>query len=124
MSTVRQIIHAESNNVLIPRARWCDSFAAKLRGFTFRRRVAPNEGLVLVEERDNRVSTAIHMLFVFCRLGVVWVNGKGAIVDTTLAKPWRLSYVPQAPARYVVEGHPHILQQLNVGDHLRFLEIA
>jgi hypothetical protein len=35
MST-RQIIHVESGKVLIPQAKWCDSFGSKLRGFIFR----------------------------------------------------------------------------------------
>ena len=61
----RQIFHVESGDILIPAAKWCDSFGSKLRGFTFRRELGPQAGLVLVEAKDNRVNTAIHMLFVF-----------------------------------------------------------
>lgn len=117
----RKIIHVESGQVLIPQAKWCDSFATKLRGFTFRRRLEPQEGLVLVETADSRVSTAIHMLFVFCALGVVWVNDAGKVVGTIVAKPWRLSYVPPAPARYVIEGQPDLVNQVQVGDRIEFL---
>ena len=106
--------------VLIPRARWCDGFASKLRGFTFRRQLANDEGLVLVEKEDSRLNTAIHMLFVFCPLGVVWVNNAGRVVDKALARPWRLAYRPQDPARYVIEGHPAILDYVNIGDHIYF----
>ncbi|MDX1662601.1 MAG: DUF192 domain-containing protein [Candidatus Promineifilaceae bacterium] len=105
---------------MIARARWCDDFSSKLRGFTFRRALTSEEGLVLVEERESRLATAIHMLFVFFDLGVIWVNGDGRVVDKALARPWRLSYVPQAPARYVIEGPPALLKQVAVGDHLSF----
>jgi uncharacterized membrane protein (UPF0127 family) len=121
MTTTKQIKHVESNQILLPQAKWCDSFGAKLRGFTFRQALAEDDGLVLVEKSDNRLNTAIHMLFVYFALGVIWVNNAGEVVDTTVAKPWQLAYVPQAPARYVIEGHPTRLQGVKVGDHIEFL---
>lgn len=120
MGEYRRVVHAESGRVLVERARWCDGFASKLRGFLFRRTLDEGEGLVLVEGRDSRVSTAIHMLFVFLDLGVVWVDGGGEVVDTVRARPWRLSYAPRAPARYVIETHPDVLRNVAVGDHVRF----
>ena len=123
MDHYRRIVHVESGRVLVEKARWCDGFASKLRGFLFRRALANGEGLVLVERRDSRMSTAIHMLFVFLDLGVIWVNGEGEIVDTVQAQPWRLSYAPQAPARFVIEAHPDVLHQVAVGDHVRFEEL-
>ncbi len=116
----RQIIHVESGGTLIPQARWCDGFGSKLRGFTFRRQLAADDGLVLVEKSDSKMSTSIHMFFVFFDLGVIWVNDAGEVVGTVLAKPWRLSYVPPKPARYVIEGHPAILDKVQVGDHIQF----
>lgn len=124
MATYRRIQHVESGQILVPRARWCDTFGAKLRGFTFRRELAPGEGLVLVEDKESRLNTSIHMLFVNFALGVIWVNEEGAVVDTVLARPWRLSYLPRAAARYVVEAHPNVLQQVKSGEHIRFLEIT
>ena len=122
MSTYRNIVHEESGRTLVENALWCNSFATKLRGFTFRRTWKKGVGLVLVEKSDSRVSTAIHMLFVFFDLGVLWVNDAGEIVDKTVARPWRLSYVPQAPARYVIEAHPDIITQVSVGDKIAFSE--
>jgi uncharacterized membrane protein (UPF0127 family) len=120
MISFRRIVHAASGETVIPRARWCNTFMTKLRGFTFRRQLPHGDGLVLVEGKESRVNTSIHMLFVFFDLGVIWVDAAGRVVDKTLAQPWRLSYVPQAPARYVIEGHPDILKQVAVGDKLEF----
>lgn len=122
MSTYRKIIHQESGRTLVEQALWCNTFLTKLRGFTFRRTWKPGDGLVLVEGSDSRISTSIHMLFVFFDLGVLWVNDSGQLVDKTVAKPWRLSYVPQAPARYVIESHPDIVDQVSVGDMIAFSE--
>jgi uncharacterized membrane protein (UPF0127 family) len=116
----KQIFHLEGNQIIIAGAKWCNSFGTKLRGFTFRRVLAREDGLVLVEKSDSKMNTSIHMLFVFFDLGVIWVNDKGVVVDTAVAKKWRLSYVPQAPARYVIEGHPSLVDIVQVGDHIEF----
>jgi uncharacterized membrane protein (UPF0127 family) len=120
----RQIVHEPSGRVLVERARWCDTFGTKLRGFTFRRRLEPGEGLVLVDGRDSRSNAAIHMFFVFVDLGVIWVNDRMEIVDSVVARPWRPAYVPQAPARYVIETAPDVLAALQTGDRLSFVTVA
>jgi uncharacterized membrane protein (UPF0127 family) len=62
------------------------------------------------------------MFFCFMELGIVWVNRDGEVVDTTVARPWRLSYLPQAPARYAIEADPGIVERVRLGDHLKFVE--
>lgn len=116
----RAIYHVESEQILIPAAKWCNSYLTKLRGMTFRRSVAEDGGLVLVEKSDNRVNSGITMLFTFIDLGVIWVNDAGEVVGTLVARPWRLSYLPPQPARYVIEGHPTLLDKVNLGDHIEF----
>lgn len=120
MTSYRQITLAGNGRILIPRAKWCDSFTSKLRGFTFRRHLAPADGLVLVEKGESRLSTAIHMLFVNFDLGVIWVNSQCQVVDKTVARPWRLSYAPKVPAQYVIEGHPDILAMVKIGMTVQF----
>jgi uncharacterized membrane protein (UPF0127 family) len=122
MSSYRKIIHQESGRTLVKKAKWCNTFATKLRGYTFRRNWQANDGLVMVYNDDSRMNTSIHMLFVFFDLGVLWVNNAGQIVDKVVARPWRLSYVPQSPARYVIEAHPDIVYQVAVGDMITFSE--
>lgn len=119
----RRIIHQETGQVLVERARWCDDFASRLRGFTFRRSLLPGEGLVLVEEGDSRVNAGITMLFCFIDLGVLWVDSGGAVVDKIVAHPWRISYLPGAPARFAVEASPEIVNRVEIGDHIDFLPL-
>ncbi|MCP5098078.1 MAG: DUF192 domain-containing protein, partial [Chloroflexi bacterium] len=63
-----------NGRLLLANAKWCDSFGTKLRGFTFKPTLAEDEGLVLVEKRDSKMNTSIHMLFVKFDLAVIWVN--------------------------------------------------
>lgn len=120
MTSVRRIRHLGRDEILIDRARWCDTFWSKFRGYSWQRSLPPGDALVLVEPGDSRVGSAIHMLFMFFDLGVIWVNEAGDVVDKVHALPWRLSYAPQAPARYAIEAAPALLAAVAVGDKLVF----
>ena len=75
---------------------------------------------MLVGSTESRVNAGITMLFVFFDLAIIWVNGAGEVVDTGLARPWRLSYLPVAPALTVVESTPEILEHVQPGDHIEY----
>jgi uncharacterized membrane protein (UPF0127 family) len=105
---------------LLERVRRCARFPCRLRGLTFRRRLGDDEGLLLVGHGESRAGTAIHMLFVFFSISAVWLDRNGRVVDVQLARPFHPLYVPQSPARDVLEGPPALLEQVGVGDQLRF----
>ena len=101
-------------------AKWCQSFLSRLQGYTFRQELEPDEGLVLVEARDSRMDTSIHMFFVWTDLAVVWVNSDMLVVDTALAKAWRPFYASAKPARYGVEFNPKRHGDFKPGDRVSF----
>jgi uncharacterized membrane protein (UPF0127 family) len=103
------------------RARWCESFSSRLHGFTWRKEIKVDEGLLLVEARDSRIDTAIHMMFVWTDLAVAWVNSEMEVVDTALAKAWHPFYAPRSPARFVFEFHPSRHGEFHLGDHLEII---
>ncbi len=98
------------------RVVYCDSFRCRLRGFTFRRTIDKDEGILLVQSRESRVDSSIHMLAVFFDLAVFWLDESFTVVDKKLAKQWALAYVPRRPARYVLEIHPDLLDFFDIGD--------
>ncbi len=102
------------------KALWCQSFFSRLRGFTFRSDINNNESLVLVESRDSRVDTAIHMFFVWTDLAIAWVNSSNEVVDCTVARAWRPFYAASRPARYVIEFHPKRHGDFKAGDRISF----
>ena len=68
-----------------------------------------------------RAQTAIHMAMVFMSLGVVWLDEALRVVDVRLVRPWGI-YAPTAPARYVLEGGPGVLECVARGDQLELLD--
>ncbi len=115
----RFLVAVRENGAPLPfRLRRCDSFLCRLRGLTFRRSLAPDEGLLFVEPRESRLGAAIHMCFVFFPIGVVWLDADGTVVDATVAKPFRLYYAPRAPARFFLEGPPALADAIVIGEQL------
>jgi hypothetical protein len=42
------------------------------------------------------------------------------VVDTVLARVWKLAYIPKAPACYVLEIVPERLGEFQIGDRVQF----
>lgn len=101
------------------RIRYCDTFLTQLRGLTFRPRLSPTEGLLLVGKRDSRLDSSIHMLFVAFDLAVIWINSDMLVVDKVLAKSWRPAYFSKQPAKYVLEIHPDRWGDYEIGDIIK-----
>ncbi len=121
-----QTIHLENKNQPLPsplHALYCDSFLCRLRGLMFRSSLPLDTGLLLVEARESRLETAIHMLFVFMDLAVIWINSEQVVVDTVLARAWRPVYAPHQPARYILEIHPDRLHEFKIGDRVEFQNV-
>jgi uncharacterized membrane protein (UPF0127 family) len=89
----------------------------------FRSSLPSDKGLLLVEGRDSRLDTSIHMLFVFMDLAVIWINSEKIVVDKVLARSWRPAYTPNRPARFILEIHPSRLGEFNIGDHIEFQNV-
>jgi uncharacterized membrane protein (UPF0127 family) len=100
----------------------CDTFWKRARGLMFRASdaVAEERVYLFVERRESVAQTAIHMLFVFFPIGVVWLDREKRVVDKALARPFRPYYAPQRPAQYYLEGDPSLLERVGLGDQLQF----
>lgn len=102
------------------RVGYCDTFLCRLRGLMFLPRLARDEGLLLVEKRDSRLDTSIHMLFVPFDIAVFWINSTFIVVDKVIAKSWKPAYVPKAGAKYTLELHPDRWGDYEIGDKVEF----
>jgi uncharacterized membrane protein (UPF0127 family) len=98
----------------------CDTFWKRGRGLMFRRPLAGDEVYLFVERRESVPHTAIHMLFVFFPIAVVWLDRDKRVVDKVLARPFRPYYASRSPALYYMEGHPRLLDLVSVGDQIEF----
>ncbi len=86
----------------------------------FRSQISIDDGILLVQERDSRIDSSIHMFFVPFNLAVFWINSKGLVVDRVIARPWRPAYLSSSPARFILELHPDHWSDFQAGDQVEF----
>jgi uncharacterized membrane protein (UPF0127 family) len=104
------------------RAGYCESFFCRLRGLTFRRTLPDRWGLLLVQPRDSRLDSAIHMLGMWLDLAVVWINSSADVVDVRLARRGQLACLPAQPACYTLEMSTDYIGEFKIGDKVRIEE--
>jgi uncharacterized membrane protein (UPF0127 family) len=107
-----------SDQIIATEVKWCDTFLSRGRGLMFRRAIGEDEAFVFAESRESVSLTSIHMFFVFLPIAVIWLDAERKVVDKILARPFRPYYAPQHPAQYFIEGHPNILDKVQIGDRL------
>ena len=120
-----RLIHVKNLNKRIEqpaRVGFCDSFLCRLRGLMFRQRLDLDDGLLLVEKRDSRLDTSIHMFFVPFDLAVFWINSDMTVVDKVIAKSWKPAYFPKSDAKFTLEIHPNRWADYEIGDKVEFVD--
>jgi uncharacterized membrane protein (UPF0127 family) len=120
----RMLRNSKTGEIILKQIKLCDTFWTRFRGLQLVTNLPEDEGLLFVTASESRTNTTIHMFFMFFSIGVVWLDSSGKVVDSCLAKPWRPAYAPRQPAQYFVEANVSILNRVNVGDVLRFDEVA
>lgn len=98
----------------------CDTFLSRLQGLMFRKSLNSQEGILLLESRDSRLDSAIHMLFMEFDIAVVWINSHDTVVDVKLARRWQLLLASSAPARYILEIPTSRINDFHPGDIIQF----
>lgn len=115
-------VYNQSNSDAPPiRAKYCAGFWSKFQGLMLHPPLQVNEGALLVEERDSKINSSIHMLFMRYDLCVIWINDAFQVVDIKLCRRWKLAYTPEKPARYILETHISQVNWFTIGDRVSFI---
>jgi uncharacterized membrane protein (UPF0127 family) len=96
----------------------CSSFSSKLAGLMFQKNISENYGIILMEKKEGKISTSIHMFFMNFDIGVIWLNQKKQVVDIRIAKKWHPYYASKEPAQFTLEIHPSRLKDFHLRDQI------
>jgi uncharacterized membrane protein (UPF0127 family) len=81
-----------------------DTVLKKTVGVMFRRSLPSGFAMIFDMGREMRGNIAIHMVFVFVSIDVIYLDGKRTIVDIKHGlRPWIGLAVPKKAARYAIE---------------------
>jgi uncharacterized membrane protein (UPF0127 family) len=102
------------------KASFCSSFFCRFKGLMFLPGLGEFEGLLLVEDNESRINSAIHMFFMRFDIAVIWINSQLQVVDVKIARKGHPFYLPAAPSKYTLETHPDRFFDFRIGDILSF----
>ncbi len=102
---------------------FCSSFLSRFKGLMFNPGLGNYEGILLVEDSESRINSAIHMFFMRFDIAVIWINSKYQVVDVQIARKGRPFYIPAAPSKFTLETHPDRLADFRIGDILSFNDL-
>jgi uncharacterized membrane protein (UPF0127 family) len=119
MSTLNIVkIRKSSSPFSVVNVKYCDTFWSKFIGLMFSRELKPDHGVILVENNETRINSAIHMMFMNYDITVLWLDKQMVIIDKVLAKKWVPFYIPKKPAQYIVEIHQSKYSEYSIGEKL------
>ena len=84
----------------------------------FSRELNPDHGILIVENNESNLKTAIHMMFMNFDITVLWLDKNMVVIDKVLAKKWAPYYASKKPAQFVVELHQSKFSEFSIGDEL------
>ena len=103
-----------NNRIISDDIKLCNG-ASKIKGLMFSGKLKDNEGLILSN------SSSIHMLFVFQKIDVVWLNKNKIVIDKKEdVKPFSLLIKPKVKADYVIELPPGKAKLFKSGNKVYF----
>lgn len=90
----------------------------------FSKKPGNGQAFVFVNKEESRQESSLHMLFVFYRIDVAWLDKGFEIVDLREGlAPFTPLIVPRMSAKYVIEMRNGKIKDdgLEIGDKLKFL---
>ncbi len=111
------LINKTKKKTIIRKVEIAKTHLQRMRGLMFAPK--PDYALILCMPQESRINSAIHMLFVFYPIDVLFLNSKKRVVDKVAGlKPFSLGYAPKRPAKYVVELPEGLGKKAKIGDLL------
>ncbi len=111
------IINKTTGEWIIEYSILCDNILKKAKGAILKRKL--NNAYIFPLKKPCIMNAGIHMYFVFTSLAVIWLNEEKVVIDKVLARPFN-AYVPENPAKWVIELPPEKYEKINIGDYLDF----
>ncbi|MAF35711.1 hypothetical protein CL622_01165 [archaeon] len=108
------------DKILATNASYAKTFFQRLRGYMFRR-IRAGSGLIFVLNKKSILHSSIHMLFVFGKLDVLWLDKQKRVITIRRnMRPFIDRGQSQKPAKYIVELPTGIESKIKENMTLKF----
>jgi uncharacterized membrane protein (UPF0127 family) len=98
------VLRKSDGTVIASNVEMADSLFRKVTGVMFRRHLPPDFAMIFDMGREMRADIAIHMMFVFVPIDVIFLDKTRTIVDIKRRlRPFIGLAIPKKRARYAIE---------------------
>lgn len=114
---------SKKNKIIAKKEVFCTSVISKTIGLMFHRKPKDTGYIFIFNKEENPVKIAIHNMFVFFSIDVIYLDSHKKIVDMCEHfKPFSLLFVPKQKAKYIIEFQSGVIEKnnLKIGDVLKF----
>ena len=117
-----KLIH--KGNIILPKVNVMKSIWRISVGLMFANKKSVERGacLVMPRAKNLKYGSAVTMFFCFYPYHILFVNSEMEVVDRIVLKPFRASYVPKKPAKYVFESTAGKFNKIKIGDKVELIE--
>lgn len=115
-----QVRNLSNNQAILLNLSLCDNFFSRLKGLMFTKVISSGDGVLFINDSDDRINSAIHMFFMEYDLSIIWIDSYFRVVDKIMAKRWHTIAAPCCPAKFIMEISTDKFENYQTGDLLEF----
>lgn len=112
----KKLIH--KSKIILNEMKYASSIWDISKGLMFASKKKVKKGMCLVfpSKKNKKFQCSITMLFCFFSYEILFLDKDFKVVDKTILKPFKLSYIPKKPCKYVIESLPGMFDKIKIGD--------
>lgn len=114
-----KLIH--KNKIILKEMVYAKSIWQISKGLMFANKKKVKKGMCLVfpSRKNKKYSSAITMLFCFSKYEILFIDKDFKVVDKTILPPFKLTYIPKKPCKYVIESIPNSFKDIKIGNKIK-----
>ena len=114
------LINSSTNQEIIKKTKLANTSFLRFKGLMFEKKENFDYALIFELTRESKISSSVHMMFVFFPIEIVFLNSQKIVVDKATLNPWKLNYTPKKPAKYFIELPVENGKKIKLGEKLKW----
>ena len=112
------LINSSTKQIISKKTKIANTSFLRFKGLMFEKKENFNYALIFELNKESKIGSSVHMMFVFFPIDIVFLDSEKKVVDIVTLNPWKLNYTPKKPAKYFIELEQGKTKEIKIGDGL------